>query len=179
MGISLTEYRVRIGSFSASHKKVKPWRYSTTQRTKIKNSPVQSVSVRMLLLFSLCTLSVSATCTIQHSNDHVCPTHNQANVCDFQTKSTININSYRRRACDVNFIARYTYGNRQNRGIKIASWNKGGGYLENKMLEIENVVSGLHPHILGITESNFFSHHDRDNVQLQDYAYMSLSQPKH
>ena len=60
-------------------------------------------------------------------------------------------------------------GNRANRGIKIAHWNMGSAHLHNKMLELEHVIADLHPHVIGISESNFKSGHDLDNVQLEDY----------
>jgi hypothetical protein len=68
-----------------------------------------------------------------------------------------------------NFYARYTYGNRQARGIKIAHLNKGPGHLANKINDIENVISGLHPHILGISEANLFQCHDIQDVQIPNY----------
>ena len=68
-----------------------------------------------------------------------------------------------------NFISRYVNGNKKNQGIKIAQWNKGNAFLQSKMAKIESLVSGLHPHILGISEANLHHHHDQDLVQLQDY----------
>ena len=50
---------------------------------------------------------------------------------------------------DSNFYARYTYGNRSNRGIKLTHWNAGSAYLDNKTIEIENVISDHHPHLIG------------------------------
>ena len=55
---------------------------------------------------------------------------------------------------DSNFYARYTYGNRNNRGIKLSHWNAGNAYLENKTNEIETLISDHHPHLLGISEAN-------------------------
>jgi hypothetical protein len=46
----------------------------------------------------------------------------------------------------TNFKSRYLYGNRSN-GIKISALNKGGGFLQNKMPELKNIINGLHPHI--------------------------------
>lgn len=68
-----------------------------------------------------------------------------------------------------NKLARAITGNRANRGIKIAHWNMGSAHLHNKMLELEQVVSDVHPHVLGISEANFKVGHDLDNVQIQDY----------
>ena len=70
----------------------------------------------------------------------------------------------------TNFQSRYTHGNKRGQGIKISHWNKGGGFLQNKMTEIKNIVSGLHPHILGISEANLKDTHDQNLVQLEDYT---------
>ena len=70
-----------------------------------------------------------------------------------------------------NFYARYLYGNKQDRGIKIAHFNKGPGYLVSKRNEIEHLISGLHPHVLGISEANYFKNHDFDEVQISDYIF--------
>ena len=70
----------------------------------------------------------------------------------------------------TNFISRYTHGNIRSQGFKISHWNKGGGFLQNKMTEIKNIVSGLHPHILGISEANLKDTHDQNLVQLEDYT---------
>ena len=70
---------------------------------------------------------------------------------------------------DSNFYARYTYGNRTNRGIKLSHWNAGSAYLENKTIEIENVISDHHPHLLGISEANLHRNHCIDNCKIDDY----------
>ena len=69
-----------------------------------------------------------------------------------------------------NSESKYWYGNRRSGGIKISHWNKGPGHLQNKMTEIKNVVNGLHPHILGISEANLHHTHDLNLVQLDEYV---------
>ena len=61
-------------------------------------------------------------------------------------------------------------GNKKNQGIKIAHWNKGNAFLQNKMPEIKNIISNIHPHILGISEANLHHHHDQNLVQIEDYT---------
>ena len=68
-----------------------------------------------------------------------------------------------------NKLARATTGNRCNRGIKLAHWNAGSAHLHNKMDELEQVVSNLHPHVLGISEANFKRGHSLEDVQIHDY----------
>ena len=70
---------------------------------------------------------------------------------------------------DSNFFARYTYGNRNNRGMKLSHWNAGNAYLENKTNEIENLISDHHPHLLGISEANLHKDHCIDNCKMEDY----------
>ena len=71
---------------------------------------------------------------------------------------------------DVNFQARYTYGNKKKSGIKIMHWNAGGGFLKNKIHEIENIIGGYRPHLLGISETSFKKGHDISDIQIQDYS---------
>ena len=70
---------------------------------------------------------------------------------------------------DSNFYARYTYGNRTNRGIKLTHWNAGNAHLENKTIEIENAISDHHPHLIGISEANLHKDHCIDNCKIADY----------
>ena len=70
----------------------------------------------------------------------------------------------------TNHYSKYTNGNRRGQGIKISAWNKGGGFLQNKMPEIKNLVNGLHPHVLGISEANLHNNHDQSLVQMENYV---------
>ena len=38
------------------------------------------------------------------------------------------------------------------------------------MPEIKNIINGLHPHVLGLSEANLKSSHDQNLVQLTDYV---------
>ena len=70
---------------------------------------------------------------------------------------------------DVNFNARYVHGNRRSNGIKMAHINLGSGYLVNNINNIETIIGGYKPHILGISESSFKTQHDKNDVLLEDY----------
>ena len=72
-----------------------------------------------------------------------------------------------------NFYARYTYGNRSSRGIKLSHWNGGSAFLENKMTEIENVIGNHHPHLFGISEANLHKSHNLDNCKIDDYELIT------
>ena len=85
----------------------------------------------------------------------------QFRKCQLMTKST-DIENY-------NFLARYTNGNGRGSGLKLYHWNKGGAYLINSINVIEQVIDQYRPHILGISESNFHSNHNLEDVQIDDY----------
>ena len=48
-------------------------------------------------------------------------------------------------------------------------WNAGGKYLVNKINNIESVINGYRPEILGISEANFLKNHDIQDVQIENY----------
>ena len=68
-----------------------------------------------------------------------------------------------------NRLVKAINGNRANRGIKLAHWNAGSAHLCNKSTELEQVVSGLHPHVLGISEAKFKKGHNLEDVQMENY----------
>ena len=70
---------------------------------------------------------------------------------------------------EANFIARYINGKRNEKRLKIAHWNLGSAHLTNKMHEIETLVAEIHPHLLGISESNLFKCQNNESVKLDDY----------
>ena len=76
---------------------------------------------------------------------------------------------------DSNSYARYTYGNRGNRGIKLSHWNAGSAHLENKTVDIESLISDHHPHLLGISEANLHKDHCIDNCKIQDYDLITCN----
>ena len=56
--------------------------------------------------------------------------------------------------------------------LYVLHFNIESRFLQNKMHEIENTISSYHPHVIGISESNFFKHHQTEDVQLQDYKFI-------
>ena len=73
---------------------------------------------------------------------------------------------------ETNFYARMTFGNRAQRGhgIKIMHWNKGPSYLINKHHDIEAMIAGHKPHVLGLSEANIRHDHDLSLVQHEEYT---------
>ena len=74
---------------------------------------------------------------------------------------------------DSNFYARYTYGNRTNRGLKLSHWNAGSAFLENKRDDIETLISDHHPHLLGISEANLYKDHRLENCKIDGYELIT------
>ena len=70
-----------------------------------------------------------------------------------------------------NFIARMEHGNRsqRGRGIKLLHWNKGPSFLKNKHHEVETLIEGHTPHVLGLSEANLKANHNLSEVQHSDY----------
>ena len=158
MGVTVQEYRFRIGMFMPSQQS--STRYNNNDMT---NQP----SLCFMLVFSL-ILSTATFTSISYQSSEYAASKIQALtscrsspiICVSQSSVYISLG---------NFYARCTYGNRQVKGIKIAHFNKGPGYLSTKIHEVENAISGFHPHILGISEANLFQQHDQQAVQVQDY----------
>ena len=83
-----------------------------------------------------------------------------------KSKDMLNFHSY---VINHNFIARYKFGNRNKSGLKLMHWNAGGGFLRNKLHHIESVVEQYKPHIMGISETQFKSGHDINEIKINDY----------
>ena len=119
--------------------------------------------IRILLLFTL-------VAALSHAPD----SHNQSSSIN-STKGVLQVNDQDFGYwSDVNFYARYTNGNKQKGGMKIMHWNAGGGYLRNKIPEIENIIGGYKPHLFGVSESCFKKEHDIADIQIDGYdVYLS------
>ena len=189
--IDIALYRIRIGSFGQKQHRIGVF------KNENKNGPGQhSLKIVQMILkiaFTLCFVMCGRTpsCTaptapllqkylyrnlnqptsnLQHSmiNSITLSPHSpQLKLPDPPTGTkTFQLE-------DKNFLARYTYGNKRQHGIKIVHWNKGSSFLQNKRDDIESVIQKYHPHILGLSEANLFSHHDLSNVQYPEYTLHS------
>ena len=159
MGISLDIYRQRIGCFSNKCYNMK--RNSSLDNRQIKKGRklFPFSFIKLVLLFSLCYQGQSYS-----SQEYL-----SSSSTSFRRSTEWGPNLSNNYPKDVNFNARYKFGNKQKGGIKIMHWNAGGGYLKNKIHEIENVISGYQPHLFGISESSFKKGQDISDVQIQDY----------
>ena len=192
MGITIQQYRCRIGRFLPKYKNIENNIHSQSNNSEeptnnlnfnLKLFPILKVAI--LTPFILALLHLPLLQHQEQSYSH--PMYPTANLQIFKFNSIIpngkvaadlesgliisyGINMLAASSFSMvnNFHSRY-YGNRKNQGIKISAWNKGGGYLQNKMPELNNIINGLHPHVLGISEANLKDTHDQNLVHLEDY----------
>ena len=181
MGIELGQYRACIGSFNS---KISNYRIKNNVTQTTENQPTYNffyLSAAILIPIIIGSMAAIYRCD-EYCNYQVVR-NNQQNIQDknfsgdisvdfsssFILQYTLNVFAASSFSMISNFQSRYLNGNRKNQGIKICHWNKGGSHLQNKMPEIRQLVSGLHPHILGISEANLLPNHDQSLVQLTDY----------
>ena len=150
MNIDISVYRQRIGSFSFSYCSKKP-----------RNMLICSFGIFCYHVFtSLCLLLYLAMFSyfVQSSS----------NTLGFSNSMAVGFSNLGYWV-DVNFLARYKFGNKSKGGLKIMHWNAGGGFLKNKINEIEIVTENYKPHVLGISESCFMKEHDLTDIEIANY----------
>ena len=158
MGISIEQYRFRIGNFLPKCKKVVNNKHSSNN---LLNLPKTLVSLIVVAALIVSQYEVYQSSSLGCSYSRYRPAY---------PISYSQVSSYHALS---NFSARYLYGNRSSNktnGIKIAHLNKGPSYLRSKINDIENAISSLQPHILGVSEANFMDGHDENEVQLPEYS---------
>ena len=128
MGIDINLYRQRIGNFH------QPGQRKIVQKYEVKRNHGSSLSWRLLHLFFILVLSsLCGSSSISENRNQI---HSELGVscswqlglarnsenCSFQLRMNwVAENEVKRtlRLADSNFYARYTYGNRANRDIKL------------------------------------------------------------
>ena len=169
MGVSIDQWRMAIGCYKGTPKA------TSSQLSSMSSSTSTGRSTLLMVLIAFLSTQLALAQFITPSLNHVFNSTSTFKSREVSTMSSVSsqpgvgtmpslLSSKER-----NKLARAITGNRANRGIKIAHWNMGSAHLHNKMLELEQVVSDVHPHVLGISEANFKVGHDLDNVQIQDY----------
>ena len=175
MGNSYQDHRINIGIFcnkrlifsqaplrmdgrsdSASGLEIKIMRMGR----RIKSS--SGFYIKMVLLLALFIVNVqTGVQKSQNINYSFLENEIKCRPCEPMTKSVEIVNH--------NFRSRYINGNKNKNGIKILHWNPGAKHLRNKVENIESVINGYKPEILGISESNFLRSHDVNEVQIENY----------
>ena len=145
MGVNLQQYRSRIGTYHQSriksNSKNKIGGKTLARRKKSSSYP----GFKLSLLLLICLASACSFNKDLNKNESQQKLQNSVNCSDtggaWGNKIELpgDLASHRSWLEDANFAARYTHGNRRT-GIKLAHWNKGGGYLGNKINEIENLI---------------------------------------
>ena len=171
MGISLQQYRSRIGRFLPSNYKIVQIQSNSISIENVPNILLVSVLVTAIVSFSF-TTSPNVLGSWDCSQSKIYESYTASFSLDIYYELTSPI-SYQQVSNYLelsNFHARYLYGNKQTKGMKIAHFNKGPGHLSSKRTEIESLISGLHPHVLGISEANLMKSKDYEHVQISDYV---------
>ena len=199
MDISIEAYRSKIGRF-LPNKHLNSILYKHEDRLNAENNSIDLPIIHkylsyLLILFLPVLFSIVALCPIHSSaQSYSHPLYPALPGCDYFLQSDYRctglqsgnittdivatyilrhgINTF---AASIfskisNFQSKYKNGNRKTSGIKISHWNKGPGHLQTKMPEIKNIINGLHPHIMGLSEANLKASHDQNLVQLTDYV---------
>ena len=192
MGISIEQYRARIGSFlpvrNVSNKSYEKQEYSRSRKSKSFFN-----CVKVLLMMCIAVFLFEAELNNFQQDEtfiSVAEKHNllsltfelggriirgrSLNMCQLFIKHEDNFGRQFYQFTNLdNHFSKYTNGNRKSNGIRIYHFNKGSSFLANGMHEIENIIIKHRPHLLGISESNFFRGHDYDNVQIENYKFIT------
>ena len=174
MGVDISQHRASIGSFNNVINRYQTYKIKPTFNHQTYRIPY----FKALIIISIL---ISSLVSIYQSDIYYHTASSKNHQCSYQpgqVYSDITLSSYLPFSFNVlaassfslvsNFHSRYVNGNKRNQGIKICHWNKGGSHLKNKMPEIRNLIGGLNPHILGISEANLHQSHDPALVHLTD-----------
>ena len=158
--VDIAIYRCRIGTFFCLKQ---PRLFECKRRFLSFEKPKC-----LLILFSI---TLCAVLTQQlHSKQH---THFKGSIHFLYKVNVLSWSSLSFKSSEIldhNFLAKYRFGNKGQQGIRILHWNKGPSFLENKKDELETVIKHYKPHIFGVSEANFFKHHDKEKVQIPEYT---------
>ena len=189
MGVSIEVYRSRIGTFSSNSSAHRG--SSSSSHTSSTSAPTSWTRLFFMLVCLTACLTLFTVSAYQVASLHSranpsastpacssstpCPSVKitgqfQSNLApDIFSAANFQYFASSPMILNVNFNARYINGNRRRNGIKMAHLNLGSGYLVNNMNNIETVIGGYRPNILGISESSFKNSHDKSDVLIDDY----------
>ena len=169
MGVTLQEYRIRIGTFQSNTAKIKD---GSTSTSKPGRSQLGAWITLIILLSTLASfhLDTSQLNLKPGLHQHSVST-NLFKYIEQDLNNKLLDSPCRLSSKDRNSYAKMVNGNRGARGagIKLLHWNKGPSYLYNKHHDIETIIAGHHPHVLGLSEANLKNDHDLSLVQHENY----------
>ena len=177
MGVDINTYRAAIGSHSDPPMKM-PKISGKFCEYRLK---VQVKWIKFLLLIFLAIVQLGPG---EMGSLKAYQTRTQSNHIPVETKHNHIVSEYTpqqvtRRSCRYHFknlsnkSLKRTHGNRKKNGIRICHFNKGNSFLYNRILEVENIIKQHRPHVLGISELNFFKEHNYDDVQIANYKLIT------
>ena len=178
MGICITAYRARIGSFGhhSYRSSLLPSDTSSAIPSSTWTALILVLTINSITLFTVSKQPVhihnitGVPCSVSSAcSSTPCPIYwritKLSRTLSIRTSYLLESGIIQ----DVNFNARYVNGNRKSGGIKMGHINLGSGYLVNNMNSIETIIKGYKPHILGISESSLSIHDDLTQSSLEDY----------
>ena len=158
--IDISQYRNRIGSFYQRSKKIK-FRNFVRECQYSQQAGSKVLFTLKVLLIGLCQVALLSDCPIasfkRGQHEEYTPLEYRVQpypVLIHQLHHPVNLGILlmeERRITNHNFLARYTYGNRQSpRGIKNFHLNIRS--LQNKVSEVKCIIKNHNPHIIGLSE---------------------------
>ena len=160
MSISVQVYRARVGSFHSQYLQYSRSKVSSNKlRTKISMNKHSKMLVSLKVVFLMICIPMGYTLTAEAKESNQILT--AIGPTNFSTSIQYEV--------DYNFLAKYTFGNRKQSGLKICHWNAGSSHLVNKLNEIESVISNYKPHIFGISEASFRNSQSKEDVKIDGY----------
>ena len=155
MGVSITQWRSAIGSFQSTKVKTKN---ASAQATSSVQKQLGSIFVFLIIVSTLASLPLINSTIENVKTPHYSSCHSpvQSFAMDQDSVHRLQDTPCRLSSKDRNFYAKMVNGNRGARGsgLKLLHWNKGPAFLHNKHTEIETIIAGHHPHVLGLSEAN-------------------------
>ena len=135
MGVSIEQYRMKIGTFTqkGSHR----IKSNILFRTKNENAS----SFRLSVLISVCLLSLSII--VQYNDklkEHNLTSHEPVPIYRDAPDHGLKKVNNSLEILDINFQARYKFGNKRKNGLKLTHLNMGSAFLTNKINEVENIA---------------------------------------
>ena len=195
MGVDINVYRAAIGTFSNASRNISVTSFNQFQRRKheqLEKLMTHAVIGWLKILFLLC-VGLSVEFNEQKFRDiyeNKTPVKPLLSTVPYQpcwkTYDKISLNiaqtfyigdhdgeTFYSFTNLSNKYAKRTYGNRKKNGIILCHFNKGNSLLYNRVLEVENIINQYRPHVLGISELNFFKEHNPEDVQIRNYQFIT------
>ena len=190
MDIDITQYRAAIGSFISRNLhykcfKTKPSSFQGNEKslfTYLKFLLIAGTIFSLSELNSFNTTSAQTAAAAEKHNlsclsydhDGKMSKYVSVNIIQHFVRVEMRNGAYFYKFSNLdNKFSKYTNGNRKQGGIRIFHFNKGNAHLCNRIHEIENIITTHRPHILGLSEGNFFSHQDLADVQIENYKLIN------